>query len=203
VCGGAQCQLSPVGKYSFSVDRGPLSPQPRDLRSGQPRAAGGGLHQRSAARLRRLIRLAESRDKTRFTATTVSAIPPRMNGLRSPSAATCATWARISARCRLVSTARKGSSAWGARTRSRNKVRRRSSVACSSATSVRSAPLATAESPRVRSPRGSWRCRGSARRCDGRRNCHPCRRCDRGRSVMTGSCRLASRGCPTACPPLM
>jgi hypothetical protein len=94
-----------------------------------------------------------------------------MNGRRLPSAATCGTWARISARCRPVSTARKGSSAWGARTRSPSRVRRRSSVACSSATNVRSEPLANTENPLVRSPRGSLKFRGSATRCDGRKNC--------------------------------
>ena len=108
-----------------------------------------------------------------FTAKAVSATPPPRNGRRLQSAARCGTWARISARCRPVSTVLKGSSASAARTRSRNRVLCRSFVACSPAMSVRSGRLATAANPLVRSPRGRLKSHVSARHDEGLKNSRP------------------------------
>jgi len=44
-------------------------------------------------------------------------------------------------------------------------------VARAAAVVIGSEPLANTENPLVRSPRGSLKCRGSATRCDGRKNC--------------------------------
>ena len=81
--------------------------------------------------------------------------------------------ARFSVRCQRVSTVRRAWSVSAARTRSRNRVLRRSFAACSPATSGPSGRPSSGESLRVRLPPDSWRSRGSATRCAGLKTCRP------------------------------